>query len=406
MLLTDDAPIREQRPYHLAQWAEQAERSVLRQMIDVVSRPDILSFAGGLPALELFPQEAYAEAMARVLHDDARALQYGPPYKPLKEQIVALMAQRGVSCTLQQVFITTGAQQALDVLTRLLLNPDGEVLLEEVVYTGMQQALAPHGPRILPVSTDLQEGMDVDVVERWLTTGARPAFIYAIPEAHNPLGVSLSAERRERLVGLAQRYGLPIIEDDPYGFLSDGETPPPLRALNEEWVFYVGSFSKILAPALRLGWIVAPEALAPQLTVAKEACDLESSALTQRAVAAFLQAGHLPGHLSRLREAYGRRRRAMLASLAQHFPAEARWTEPTGGMFVWVALPPGVDTVALLERTIAEEEVAFIPGHAFAIPGCQANHCLRLNFSNATVAQIEDGIARLGRVIGEWLIRD
>lgn len=399
MLLTEESPTREQRPYHLAQWAQQVERSVLRQMIAVVSQPGILSFAGGLPAPELFPREQYAEALARVLHDDARALQYGPPYEPLKEQIVALMAQRGVACTPQQVFITSGAQQALDVLTRLLLDPGGDVLLEEVVYTGIQQALAPRRPRILPVPTDLQNGLDVDAVARWLETGAQAAFLYAIPEAHNPLGVSLSAERRERVVGLAERYGLPIVEDDPYGFLGDGDTPPALRALSDEWVFYVGSFSKILAPALRLGWIVAPEALASRLTVAKEACDLESSALTQRAVAAFLQAGHLPDHLARLRAAYGRRRRAMLQALAQQFPAEARWTEPTGGMFIWVELPPHVDTVALLETAIEQEKVAFIPGHAFAIPGCQANHCLRLNFSNATVEEIEDGIARLARVV-------
>lgn len=369
-------------------------------MIAVVSQPGILSFAGGLPALELFPQQEYAEALGHVLEQDSRALQYGPPYEPLKEHIVALMAQRGVSCSAEQVFVTTGAQQALDVLARVLLNPGGPVLLEEIVYTGIQQAVAPCRPRILSVSTDLDEGMDVDQVASLLASGERPAFIYSITEAHNPLGASLSARRRRHLAQLAAQYGIPIIEDDPYGFLIYEDSPlPPLRALEPEWVFYVGSFSKILAPALRLGWIVAPAPLCERLTVVKEASDLESSALTQRAVSAFLDAGHLPQHLERLRAAYKERRDAMLNALERHFPATARWTRPRGGMFIWIELPPHIDTVALLDTAIAEEQVAFIPGHAFAHSGCVATHCMRLNFSNASVEQIEDGIERLGRVV-------
>jgi 2-aminoadipate transaminase len=384
----------------LAEWAQAAQRSVLRQMIAVVSQPGILSFAGGLPAPELFPQQEYAEALSKVLGHDNRALQYGPPYEPLKEHIVALMKQRGVNCSAEQVFITTGAQQALDVLARVLLNPGGPVLLEEIVYTGIQQAVAPCRPRILSVSTDLNEGMDVDQVTSLLASGERPAFLYSITEAHNPLGVSLSARRRRQLVQLAAQYGVPIVEDDPYGFLTYGDSPsPPLRALEPQWVFYVGSFSKILAPALRLGWIVAPAPLCERLTVVKEAGDLESSALTQRAVSAYLDAGHLPQHLARLRAAYQQRRDAMLNALERHFPAAARWTRPAGGMFIWVELPPHVDTVSLLESAIAEERVAFIPGHAFAHSGCAATHCMRLNFSNATVEQIEEGVERLGRVV-------
>jgi 2-aminoadipate transaminase len=225
-----------------------------------------------------------------------------------------------------------------------------------------------------------------------------------VPDAHNPLGVSVSPAKREALVRLARRYGVPIVEDDPYGFLYYDEAPiPPLRALDDEWVFYLGSFSKIMAPALRLGWMVAPQALLPKLTVVKEAGDLESSALTQRAVARYLAAGHLPAHLARLRQTYGRRRAAMLAALARHFPATARWTEPRGGMFIWVELPPAVDTADLLETAIAQEQVAFIPGFAFAVPGHDVHNCLRLNFSNCTVEEIEDGVARLGRVIGERL---
>lgn len=388
----------------LAGWARTMQRSVLRQMIAVVSQPGILSFAGGLPDPALFPRAEYAEALAAVLAGDELALQYRPPLPALKQAIVKLMAQRGVFCREEQVFITTGAQQGLDVLSRLLLDPGGQVILEEVVYTGAQQAVSPAQPQILAVPTDLETGIDVGAVAAHLDGGTHPAFIYVVPDAHNPLGVSISPAKREALVQVARRYGAPIVEDDPYGFLYYEEAPiPPLRALDDEWIFYLGSFSKIIAPALRLGWMAAPEALVPKLTVVKEAGDLESSALTQRAVAHYLAAGHLPAHLARLRRVYGRRRAAMLGALARHFPATARWTEPRGGMFIWVELPMEIDTADLLETAVAQEQVAFIPGFAFALPGHDVHNCLRLNFSNCTVEQIEDGMARLGRVIGDRL---
>ncbi len=386
----------------LAHWTQTMQRSVLRQMLAVVSRPGILSFAGGLPAPELFPTADYAAALARVLADDPRALQYGPPFAPLKAHIVRLMAERGVDCDEEQIFITTGAQQALDVLARLLLDPEGEVMLEEIVYPGIQQAVAPACPTVLPVRTDLTTGIEVDDVIDHLERRARPAFLYVIPDAHNPLGVSVSEEKRRRLAEVAEAYRLPIVEDDPYGFLAyDGRCAPPVRAYNDTHVLYVGSFSKILAPALRLGWLIAPEALLPKLTVIKEAGDLESSALTQRAVAAYLDAGHLPAHVARLRDEYRRRRDTMLAAMARCFPPGLVWTRPRAGMFIWVRLPEGVDSVALLETALERERVAFIPGHAFALPGVPARHYMRLNFSNCCLDDIEDGIARLGRILAE-----
>lgn len=386
----------------LADWARTMKRSVLRDMIAVVSRPGILSLAGGLPAPELFPVRDYAAVTAQVLASDPAVLQYRPPFQPLRAHIVELMAARGVPCREAQIFITSGAQQGLDVLARLLLNHGGQVILEETVYTGIQQVIAPFQPEILTVPTDLETGMDVEAVAAWLEQGARPAFIYTIPDAHNPLGVSLSQAKRERLVALARQYHVPILEDDPYGFLCyEEQATTPLRALDSEWVFYLGSFSKILAPALRVGWMVAPEALLPKLTVVKEASDLESSAFIQRTIAAYLDEGHLPAHLATLRREYGARRAAMLDALHRHFPREARWTEPTGGMFVWVELAPGTDTTALLQRALEEEQVAFIPGDAFAVGGARhAAHCLRLNFSNVTPERIEEGVRRLGRLFG------
>jgi 2-aminoadipate transaminase len=387
-------------PLRLAEWTTTMQRSVLRQMLAVVSRPGILSFAGGLPAPDLFPAAEYSAALAQVLRSDASALQYGPPFRPLKRHIVDLMAQRGVECSEEQVFLTTGAQQALDVLTRLLLDDGGQVMLEELVYTGIRQVVAPCRASILSIPTDLETGIDVRAIVERLEAGARPAFLYVIPDAHNPLGVSIAEDKRRLLVEIADTYGLPIVEDDPYGFLSyDGRCLPPLRAYGSERVFYVGSFSKILAPALRLGWLIAPEALAAKLTVIKEAGDLESSALTQRAVSAYLDAGHLPSHLARLQEEYGQRRDTMLAAMARHFPPGVAWTRPRGGMFIWVTLPEHVDTGPLLATAVEREGVAFIPGHAFAGPSIEARNFMRLNFSNCCLADIEEGIHRLGRVL-------
>lgn len=402
-VLTTFSPVAAPEPA-LAGWTRTMQRSVLRQMLAVVSRPGILSFAGGLPAPDLFPTADYAAALAHVLATDPGALQYGPPFAPLKRHIVDLMAQRGIDCDESQIFLTTGAQQALDVLTRLLLDGGGQVMLEEIVYTGIRQVVAPLQAEVLPVRTDLSTGLVVEDVIEHLESGAAPGYLYIIPDAHNPLGVSLSEGKRSQLAEVATAYNLPIIEDDPYGFLSyDGRCLPPVRAHNAAQVFYVGSFSKIMAPALRLGWLVAPEALIPKLTVIKEAADLESSALTQRAVAAYLDAGHLPAHLARLQTEYRTRRDTMLAAMRRHFPPGVSWTQPRAGMFIWVTLPEGIDTASLLETAIAEEQVAFIPGQAFAQPGVAASHQMRLNFSHCCLADIEEGIARLGRVLEQAL---
>lgn len=388
----------------LASWTSTMQRSMLRQMIAVVGQPGILSFAGGLPAPELFPVEDYTAALARVLSTDRGSLQYGPPYLPLKHHIVGLMAQRGVTCRPEQVFLTTGAQQALAVLSRLLLDNGGEVLLEGLVYTGIQQAIAPMRPRVLSLTTDLQTGVSIADIQNHLEAGARPAFLYLIPDAHNPLGVSISPEKRQTLLALSAENHLTVIEDDPYGLLTFGEdNPPPLRASGDEHVFYVGSFSKILAPALRLGWTIVPEHLVPQLTVVKEAGDLESSALTQRAVSAYLDSGRFPDHLRTLRTAYRERRDAMLEALAAHMPDGCRWSEPQGGMFIWVELPGHVDAMELLETAVEEEKVAFIPGQAFALPGVHAGNYMRLNYSNCCIADIHEGIERLGRVVAQSL---
>lgn len=385
----------------LANWMRIAGRTALGDYLALTARPDVLSFALGLPAAELFPAQDFIAAALRVVASDPGALQYGPPLLSLKKHIVSLMAGRGVRCTQEQVFVTTGAQQALNLLARMLLDQHGEVITESLTYPGLQQVIEPYQPRLLSVPTDAKTGMDVDALEALLAGGARPAFIYAIPSGHNPLGIEMSAAKRHRLVELAKSYGVPIIEDDPYGHIYYGDSPPlPLRALDEQWVFYTGSFSKILAPALRVGWTIVPEWLAHKLSNVKEASDLNTATFSQRALSGYLDTGALPAHLASLRREYKSRRDAMLGALAEYLPFEAEWNEPLSGFFIWLKLPESVDTDALLREAVESERVAFVPGMAFAVnnDGTGGN-CLRLSYSNCSPQKIEEGIIRLARAL-------
>src|SRR5262245_21770377 len=252
----------------LASWAEAIKRSELQEMLSAASSPGIISFALGLPAPELFPREALLRAAEIVLENDLHSLQYAPQSQLLKRQIIGLMAQRGVNCHQDQIFLTGGAQQAMNLLARLLLDKGGNVLVEEMIYTGFQQVIEPYQPDLLTVRTDLETGMDVFAVESILGRGIRPAFIYVISDGHNPLSVNLSLQKRKHLAGLARKYRIPIIEDDAYGFLYYGDRYiPPIRAFEDQWVFYTGSFSKTLGPGLRSGWVVLPEPLIPKLSI-------------------------------------------------------------------------------------------------------------------------------------------
>jgi 2-aminoadipate transaminase len=228
----------EEREIALAGWTKSIKRSALQDMLVASARPDILSFALGLPAPELFPAADYSEAVAQVLASDARALQYGPPFRPLKQHVVRLMAERGVECREEQVFLTSGGQQGVNLLARLLIEPGSTVIVEEMAYTGCQQVLYASQAEILTVPTDFKTGVDVDAIQRLLEMGERPALIYVVPDGHNPLAVSMSREKRRRLVELASTYCVPVIEDDAYGFLYYDSPVPPLRALDHEWILY------------------------------------------------------------------------------------------------------------------------------------------------------------------------
>jgi 2-aminoadipate transaminase len=390
----------------LADWTRGMKQSPLREIHTLLSRPGLLSFALGMPAAELFPVAAYARAARHVLRTDPEALQYGLPLRRLKSHVVGLMARRGVACTEAEVFITSGAQHAMSLLGQLLVAPGASVVTEEMAYDGMLNALRPLQPRVRTVPSDVATGMDVEALEALLASGERPALVYTIPEGHNPLGASMPADARRRLVEAAARHGVPVIEDDAYGLLGYDDAPAPaLRTLDPRWTLYVGSFSKIMAPALRAGWIVAPEPLVQRLSILKQGSDLDVCSFAQRSLAAFLDREDLDAHLARLRQVYGARRDALLAALAAHFPAEARWSCPRAGIFAWVQVP-GADTTALLRRAVEEAGVAFVPGRAFcAQGGTRGGDALRLNFSRPSVEQIHDGIQRLAGILAPRAVR-
>ena len=394
-------PTRISSGLRLAHWVLNVQRSSLQVMLAEASRPGVLSMALGLPAAELFPKAAFARITQRVLREDPVSLQYTPPLETLRRQVVELMAIRGVQCMPEEVMITTGAQQGLSLLTRLLAEPRDSVLVEDLAYPGLMQALQPLNARIKTVPTSSQTGIDVDAVEAILQSGSVPAFLYVSSESHNPLGVTLRAEPRQRLTDLAQHYGMPIIEDDAYGFLQyQPICQAPMRALADEFVLYVGSFSKIVAPAIRVGWIVVPARVIPQLSILKEASDIDTSTLAQRILSRYITEETLPEHIEQLRCTYRLRRDALLDALNRYFGDLGTWNKPVAGVFVWLELNQDIDTTALLAHALSTEKVAYIPGQAFSADGKRrAVRCMRLSFSQLSPWMIEEAVARLARVV-------
>ncbi len=394
-----------------AQRTQRITASMIRELLKLTEQRDIISFAGGLPAPEVFPVEEVRAATDRVLRDHGTtALQYTTTegYPPLRELLVRHMSRYGVEVRPENVLITSGSQQALDLIGKLLINPGDRVLTEAPTYLGALQAFNAYQADYLPVPID-DDGMDVDVLEKQLRGG--PKFVYALPNFQNPAGVTLSMERRRRLVERAAHYGIPIVEDDPYGQLRyEGEHFPSLVKLDAEThgcangeraftgnVLYLSTLSKTLAPGLRVAWVVAPEVVISKLVQIKQGTDLHTSTFCQYVAHEVAKGGFLDKHVRRIRTVYGERRNAMLRALDRHAPPGVRWTRPGGGLFLWATLPDGFDTLELLDEAIAEK-VAFVPGAAF-YPCGGGERTMRLNFSYASPGVIEEGIKRLCRVI-------
>ncbi len=395
-----------------AQRTQRMTSSIIRELLKLTEKPDVVSFAGGLPAPDVFPFAEIEAAADRVLREQGKtALQYAPTegYLPLRELLVRHMSRYGIKVTPANVMITSGSQQGLDLIGKLFINPGDRILTESPTYLGALQAWSAYQADYLTVPID-DEGLDVGRLEAQLRGG--PKFLYILPNFQNPAGVTLSLERRRRLVELANHYGAPIVEDDPYGQLRyEGEHLPPLVQLDAEFhgcghgecdftgnVLYLSTLSKTLAPGLRVAWIVAPESVITRLVQMKQGADLHSSTFCQMVAYEVAKDGFLDRHVRRIRSVYGERRNAMLEACARHLPQGVRWTEPAGGLFLWLTLPAGSDSTALLKSALAEEKVAFVPGASFFPRGGGETTC-RLNFSYSAPDLIEEGIRRLGNVI-------
>ncbi len=370
--------------------------------------PGMIALSGGSPATETFPIEGLAEAFRQTVLEEGRAaLHYGPAdgVPALREDIARLMAGRGVAVDPDDVLIVNGALQGLDITCRVLLDPGESIIVEGPTFIGALTTFRGYEPRMHVVPVD-DYGMQVEETARLLKDGLRPRFIYVLPTFHNPAGVTMTQARRQRLLDLSREYEVPLLEDDPYGEIWFGEVPPvtPIRGMaGGEDVIFVSTFSKVLAPGLRLGWIVRPKAIASRFALAKRGADLSTDQVLQRAVHRWLSSVDLPRHLDGLRRVYEERARTMLTCLDQHMPPGVRWTRPEGGFFIWVTLPEGADATALLQEAV-REGVMYVPGGGFFADGTGQN-TLRLAFSQATHEQIEEAIGRLGRVLTAYLAR-
>jgi len=385
----------------LAGRAEKMNPSVIREILKVTERPGIISFAGGLPSPKTFPVSEFRVACEKVLRDDGpAALQYAASegYGPLREMVAAMLPW---NVDPAQVLITTGSQQGLDLVAKVLIDTGSRILVETPTYLGALQAFTPMEPQVVSVASDA-EGVDVDdFAAKAAATDASGAarFLYVLPNFQNPTGRTMTEARRTALSRRAAEIGLPLVEDNPYGDLwFDAPPPAPLTARDPEGCVYLGSFSKVLAPGLRLGFIVAPKAVHPKLLQAKQAADLHSPGFNQRMVAEVMKDGFLDRHVPTIRALYKSQRDAMLAALKREMQGlDVQWNTPDGGMFLWVRLPHGMSAIELLPKAV-EKGVAFVPGAPFYAGGADPR-CLRLSFVTATVEQIDTGINALAAAI-------
>lgn len=398
--------------YRYAQRTQRMKASAIRELLKVTENPEIISFAGGLPAPDVFPAERISEASERVMKDHAaQALQYGATngYKPLRELIVEHSKYLGLNLTPANVLITSGSQQALDLIGKVFINEGDHVLVESPTYLGALQAWNQYRSEYVTVRTD-NDGMVTDEMEDALRTG--PKFMYVLPNFQNPMGVTLSLPRRQALVKLADEYGVPIIEDDPYGQLRyEGKHVEAVVSLesklheqSSEFIgntIYLSTFSKILAPGLRLGWVIAPEEVVFKLETAKQGTDLHTSTFNQILAYEVAKGNFIDEHVKLIRKVYSERRDVMLNALEKFMPEGISWTRPEGGLFLWVTLPEKCDTTAMFPIAL-KQKVAYVPGESMHPRGGGKN-TMRLNFSYCKPDVIVDGIARLAETFKQAL---
>jgi 2-aminoadipate transaminase len=381
--------------------------SAMRDLMAVTARPDVISLAGGLPDTSTFPPQTFAAQMTRIAQESAaEALQYGPTegFRETVDCIVEVMGAEGMLPDPEDVIVTTGGQQAIDLLCKTMVDPGDAVICEAPTYPGAIPVFCSYQADTIQIECD-GEGMQIEELEAALARldgeGRRPKFIYSVPTFQNPAGVTMSLERRRRLVELARSRELIVVEDNPYGLLRfGGEALPPLYQLDGgDFVIYIGTFSKILSPGIRLGWAVAPPPVMEKVVLGKQAADLCTSTLTQYFVREYFAAGRWREYVESVSEIYRNRRDAMLEALGRHFPPQATWTEPEGGLFVWATLPEYIDTGDLLAKAL-RKDVAFVPGQSAYVDD-RGRSSMRLNFSAGGEDEIREGIRRIGKVIAE-----
>jgi 2-aminoadipate transaminase len=379
--------------------------SAMRDLMAVTARPEIISLAGGLPDTSTFPPDTFAAVAQRIASEScAKALQYGPTegLEETKDCIAEVMGAEGMRVDSEDVLVTTGGQQVIDLVTKTLIDPGDVVVAEGPTYPGAASVFTSYQADLVQIDMDA-DGMRVDLLEDTLDRldreGRRPKFIYTVPSFQNPAGVTMSAPRRQRLVEVAHERELLVLEDNPYGLLRyEGDPPTPLLSLDGGvYVMYLGTFSKILSPGIRLGWVVAPPPVLEKINLGKQAADLCTSTLSQLMVQAYFAEGRWRDYVESLTEIYRARRDTMLDALADHFPPQAEWTRPSGGLFIWATLPDFIDTTDLLARAL-HENVAFVPGEAAFLDG-RGRSSMRLNFSGSNEDAIREGIRRIGEVV-------
>jgi 2-aminoadipate transaminase len=374
--------------------------SEVRALFAVAARAEVISLAGGMPYVEALAADHVLDVVREAIAEYGDAsLQYGggQGHRRLRERLTLLMAEEGIEADLEDVVVTTGAQQALDLLGRIFIEPGDLIAVEAPAYVGALSAFGMYEPRYLTVDID-DEGMVVDQLEQALIRGERPKFVYTVPNFGNPTGVTMSHSRREALVSLCREAGIPIVEDNPYGMLRfEGPALPTLRALDPDNVIYLGTVSKVFSPGVRVGWALAEHTVVQRLVLAKEAADLCGSSFNMMVTERYLARPFWRENLTALVDLYRSRRDAMLQALDEHFPSAATWTLPTGGFYVWVTLPTWIDTRALLAAAV-ERLVAFVPGTAFYPDGRGTNQ-MRLAFCHPTEDRIREGVARLGALL-------
>jgi 2-aminoadipate transaminase len=383
--------------------------SAMRDLMAVTARPEVISLAGGLPDTSTFPPKSFAAQMTRIAQESAaEALQYGPTegFEETVDCILQVMGAEGMLPDPQDVIVTTGGQQAIDLVGKTLVDPGDVVICEAPTYPGAIPVFCSYEAEVVQIECD-HDGMRIDDLEEVLgeldSSGRRPKFVYSVPSFQNPAGVTMSLERRRRLIELARSREMLVVEDNPYGLLRfSGEPLPPLYQLDGgDFVIYIGTFSKILSPGIRLGWAVAPPPVMEKIVLGKQAADLCTSTLTQYFVREYFSEGRWREYIASLAELYRRRRDVMIDALREHFPAEATWTDPEGGLFIWVTLAEFIDTGDLLARAL-RDDVAFVPGQAAYVDG-RGGSSMRLNFSGVDEVEIREGVRRIGKVIAEQM---